>query len=71
MHFDMKNKIRTCGRGFQLIQLIVTLAVIAILATISIPVLTQYQPNLKLNADAKELINNLRLTQQIDRKSVV
>jgi len=65
MHFDMKNIIRTYKRGFQLIELMVTLGVIAILAVISIPVLTQYQPNLKLNANAKELINNLRLTQQM------
>ncbi len=61
MHFNMINELK----GFQLIQLIVTLAVIAILATISVPVLTQYQPSLKLNTDAKELINNLRLTQQM------
>ena len=51
--------------GFQLIQLLTTLAVIAIIATIGVPVLTQYQPNLKLNAEAKELINNLRLAQQM------
>ena len=39
--------------------------VITLLATISIPYLKKYQPNLKLNATARDLTADLRYAQQL------
>lgn len=55
----------TPRRGSLLIQLLVSLGIIALLSTISIPLIRQYQPNLKLRAEAKQLVSNLRYTQQL------
>jgi len=51
--------------GHILINLLVVLGVIAIIATISIPYIKKYQPNLKLNASARELTADLRYAQQL------
>jgi len=50
--------------GFQLIQLVMVCAIIGIMAVIGVPVFTRYQPNIKLNAEAKQLISDLRYAQQ-------
>lgn len=52
-------------KGVTLLELTVICGIIALLSTISIPFLRQYQPSLKLNAEAKELAGNLRLAQQL------
>ena len=48
-----------------LIDLLVTLGIIALMSTITIPYLRKYQPNLKLNGAARDLTTDLRLTQQL------
>ena len=48
-----------------LIDLLVAFSIIALLATISIPYLKKYQPNLKLNGAARALTADLRLAQQL------
>lgn len=48
-----------------LIDLLVTLGIIALLATLAIPYLKKYQPNLKLNAAARDLTTDLRYAQQL------
>lgn len=48
-----------------LIDLLVALGIIALLATIAIPYLKKYQPNLKLNAAARDLTTDLRYAQQL------
>lgn len=51
--------------GSLLVNLIVVTGIIALMTTISIPYLRQYQPNLKLSADSRALTGNLRLAQQL------
>ena len=48
-----------------LIDLLVTFGIIALLATLAIPYLKKYQPNLKLNAAARDLTTDLRYAQQL------
>lgn len=46
-------------------DVLVGFAIIALLATISIPYLKKYQPNLKLNSTARNLTSDLRYAQQL------
>ncbi len=48
-----------------LMDLLVTFSIIALLATVSIPYLRKYQPNLKLSGEARTLTTDLRLAQQL------
>lgn len=48
-----------------LMDLLVSLGIIALLSTIAIPYLKKYQPNLKLNATARDLTTDLRYAQQL------
>jgi len=48
-----------------LIDLLVTVSIIALLSTLAIPYLKKYQPNLKLNAAARDLTTDLRYAQQL------
>jgi Tfp pilus assembly protein FimT len=52
-------------KGSMLTDLLVVLGIIALLSTISIPYLRRYQPNLKLNAAARNLTTDLRYAQQL------
>lgn len=52
-------------KGSTLIELIVSISIIVLLSTISIPYIRRYQPNLKLNGAARELTANLRYAQQL------
>lgn len=53
------------NNGSTLFNVLVSLGIIALLSTISIPYLKKYQPNLQLNASARELTSNLRYAQQL------
>ena len=46
-------------------NVLVVLGIIALLTTISIPYIRQYQPSLKLNATARSLTADLRYAQQL------
>ncbi len=48
-----------------LIDLLVTISIIALLSTLAIPYLRKYQPNLKLNTTARDLTTDLRYAQQL------
>lgn len=50
--------------GFSLIELMITLSVIIILISITIPTINAYQKSLTLNNEATKLIGKLRLAQQ-------
>lgn len=52
-------------RGSMLVELLVALSIIALLAASAIPYLKKYQPNLKLNAAARDLTTDLRYAQQL------
>ncbi|MFH0956003.1 MAG: GspH/FimT family pseudopilin [Candidatus Falkowbacteria bacterium] len=52
-------------RGDMLIDLLVAISIIALLSTLTIPYLKKYQPNLKLNATARDLTTDLRYAQQL------
>lgn len=52
-------------RGIMLMDLLVTIGIIVLLSTIAIPYLRKYQPNLKLNAAARDLTTDLRYAQQL------
>lgn len=56
---------KTNKNGSALFNVLVSLGIIALLTTISIPYIKKYQPNLQLNASARELASNLRYTQQL------
>ena len=59
----MKNYYKN-QKGELLINLLVTLAIIGILAAISMPLFKNYQPSIKLSAATKDLISDLRYIQQ-------
>jgi len=61
----MIKKYNKDQRGHLLINLLVAFGVFTLLVTISIPYLRKYQPNLKLNATARDLTTDLRLAQQL------
>ena len=56
---------KTSAPGSVLMSFLVCLGIIALISAISIPYIKQYQPNLKLNADAKLITTDLRLAQQL------
>lgn len=51
--------------GFSLIDLLVGLAIMALLLSVTIPSVNNYQSNLKLKSAGKELITDLRYAQQL------
>jgi len=51
--------------GFLLIDILVSAGIFVILAGIGIPYIRKYQPNLKLDASARNLTADLRLAQQL------
>lgn len=51
--------------GSALIDVLVSFGIIALLSTIAIPYIKKYQPNLKLNSDARNLTADLRYAQQL------
>jgi Tfp pilus assembly protein FimT len=53
------------NQGYFLMDVLVVSGIVVLLATISIPYLKKYQPNLKLNAAARDLTTNLRYAQQL------
>ena len=53
------------NQGSLLLNVLVSFGIIALMATISIPYIRQYQPNLKLNATARDLTADLRYAQQL------
>lgn len=54
----------TAEKGFTLTEILVSLSVVVILATISLPFIKRYQPNLKLDGASRDLASDLRLAQQ-------
>ncbi|MDD5291143.1 MAG: GspH/FimT family protein [Patescibacteria group bacterium] len=53
------------NQGSLLLNVLVSFGIIALMATLSIPYIRQYQPNLKLNATARDLTSDLRYAQQL------
>lgn len=51
--------------GFTLIEIIAVLAIFGLLTLISLPVYKQIKPNLTLNAEARDLVSNLKYAQQL------
>lgn len=52
-------------KGSILLELLAVIGIISLLISISIPFIRKYEPNLKLNATARELISDLRYAQQL------
>ncbi len=50
--------------GFTLIELVVVIFIFSLMATVSIPYLTAWTASLKIDGVQKELVSNIRLTQQ-------
>lgn len=61
----MCKRIKRDQSGHLLVNILVALSVVALLTTISIPYIKQYQLNLKLSATARALTADLRYTQQL------
>lgn len=55
----------TTHRGSALVNILVACGIIAVMATIAIPAVRQYQPNVKLKAEGRRLISDLRYAQQL------
>lgn len=58
-------KLRQNFQGSMLIDLLVTLGIVVLLSTISIPYIRKYQPNLKLHGTARNLAADIRYAQQL------
>lgn len=58
----MNSKIQN---SFTLTEALTVVAIIGILALISFPVLRNFQPTLQLNGIVRDLVSNLRFTQQL------
>ena len=58
----MNSKIQN---SFTLMEALIVVAIIGVLALISFPVLRNFQPTLQLNGIVRELVSNLRFTQQL------
>src|SRR3990167_5202237 len=58
-------RIRQNFKGSMLINFMVSLGIIVVLSTITIPYLRKYQPNLKLHAVARDMTTDLRYAQQL------
>ena len=58
MQFE-RQPLKRCD-GFTVIELIVTVAVFAILAAIAIPAFSSWVPNYRLNAAARDLVSNFQ-----------
>jgi len=52
-------------RGSMLVSFLVVLGIITLLATIAIPYLRKYQPDLKLRSAARNLASDIRYAQQL------
>lgn len=52
-------------KGSLLISTLVSVSILALMMTISIPLLRKYQPNMKLDAAARDLTADLRQAQQL------
>jgi Tfp pilus assembly protein FimT len=52
-------------KGGLLVEVLGVLGIFLLIASISIPYIRKYQPNLKLNGVAKELVSDLRYAQQL------
>lgn len=64
---------RTHGRGFTLVELMVTLAIVVILATLGVPAMGQFLVTQRAKADADSLASALRLarTEAVKRSGPV
>jgi Tfp pilus assembly protein FimT len=61
-----KNNIfKKTAKGALLMSILVSVGVMALIVTLTIPYLRKYQPNLKLNGVARELTTDLRYAQQL------
>ena len=61
---ELDKEFFNISEGFTLIELVVAISLIAILFSISIPAFSLWNSSIKLSSSQKELISNLRLTQQ-------
>lgn len=61
----IKSPIFKKTKGFTLIEILVTIAIIAVLVGITIPVFRSFQPTLQLSGTVRALASDLRYTQQM------
>lgn len=52
-------------RGFTLIELIMVLAVIGLIALVSLPVYQKIKPDITLNSQTRDIVSDLRYAQQL------
>lgn len=56
---------RADQKGYLLLNLAVSLGIIALIAALSLPYIRNYQINSKLSAEARDMVGNLRYAQQL------
>lgn len=59
------SKFSTYKKGFTLTEILIIIGIIAVLVGIGIPVFRSYQPTLQLNGAVRNLVSDLRYTQQL------
>lgn len=61
----MRMNYLTNKRGYTLTELMVTLAIVGIVAAMAVPSFMSYLPHLRLNGAARDLISDLRLARSL------
>src|SRR3989338_9342393 len=61
----MTGKITEKNLGFTLIEIIMVLAIIGLIALVSLPVYQKIKPGLTLNSQAIDIVSDLRYAQQL------
>jgi len=60
MNIHRESKIMKSSKGFTLIEVIIVVAIIGIMAAISIPAISSWLPNYRLKAAARELYSDMQ-----------
>src|SRR3989338_6899129 len=61
----MTGKITEKNLGFTLIEIIMVLAIIGLIALVTLPIYQQIKPGITLNSQTRDIVSDLRYAQQL------